>query len=192
MKYDELLNHKSILDCENPRDEEQHGKDKVAMLGKMESFGKYGAVVKLQAQDKGHARDKAKYLVVCPEDFQSVVEACDLKNGTDMVIHDGLVGIAVYGQNYTMGLKQETHMLETLCSYRFLNEKADFEKLREMDRKELEREFGEGEEFLSNAKLFEELRGVKRKDLDALIQGAEERRGNKGKEKAKEKEVGRE
>lgn len=179
MKYDELLNHKSILDCENPKDEEQHGKDIVSMLGKMDSFGKFGAIVKLQPQDKGHAGDKAKYCVVHPEDYYSVIEACDLKNGTDMVIHDGLVGIATYGQNYTMGLKRETHMLETLCSFRFLNEKADFEKLVEMERKQLEKEFYDGTEFLSNVELFGELRGVKRKDLDVLIDEADKKRGEK-------------
>lgn len=177
MKYDELLNHKSILDCENPRDEEQHGKDKVSMLGKIDAFGKYGAIVKMQPVDKAHKKDKEKFYVVGPEDYYGIVEGCDLKNGTDMVIHNGLFGIAAYGQGYTMGLRKESHMVETLCSYRFLNEKADLEKLEEMEQKELSKEFEKDSNFLNTEEFLWDLRNVKRKDLDALIQAAEEKIG---------------
>lgn len=193
MKYDELLNHKSYLDCENPRDEEQHGRDKVSMFSKAENFGKYGAIVKIQPVDKAHKKDKATYQVVHPEDYMSVAEGCDIKNGADMVIHDGLFAIAAYGQNYTMGLKKESYMVETLCSFKFLDGNADFEKLDEMSRKELEKEFEEGSHFMDSKDLIWKVRDVKRKDLDTLIQEAEERRqgdndGGKGRGKEKGKD----
>ena len=192
MSYDELLNHKSILDCENPKDEEQHGKDKMTMLSKIEAFGKHGAIVKVEPQDKAHKKYKSAYRVVRPEDYVNVVEGCDIKNGVDMVVHGGIFGMAAYGQNYTMGLiNKETHMVESLCSFQFLKEKADFEKFEEMDPKEIAGEFERGENFLKQETLISDLRGVKRKELDALIQAAEERRsGNEGgKEKVADKKM---
>ena len=192
MKYDELLNHKSILDCENPKDEEQHGKDVLKMYEKAEGFGKFGAIVKMQPMDKAHKKNKPDYRFVRPEDYMDVVQACDLKNGGDMVVHNGVFGIAVYGQGYTIGLKKEHYLVETLCSFQFLDGKADVEKLEEMGVKELEKAFEKGEGFLGQKDLIKDLRGVKRKDLDALIQDAEERRsGNMG-GKGKDKEKGRE
>ena len=107
MKYDELLNHKTILDCENPRDEEQHGKDINAMYAKLGQFGAYGAIVKMQPMDKAHKKDEASFLLVRNDEYADVVQGCDIKNGGDMVVHDGLFGIAVYGGNYTYGLRKE-------------------------------------------------------------------------------------
>jgi len=193
MKYDELLNHKTILDCENPRDEEQHGKDVEKMFGKMGDFGLYGAIVKVEPVDKAHKKKGARYQVVGPDEYGKAEEGCDFKNGSDMVVHNGLVGTAVYGACYTMGtIKKEGHMVETLCSYRFLNEKADLERLEDMDQEELKREFEKGVCFLDTKDFIWDMRSVKRKELDVLIREAEVRcgrkpDGGKGKEKDKEK-----
>lgn len=190
MKYHELLNHKSILECENERDREQHAKDVNSMISKLDDFAKYGAVVKKQQVDKAHANSPAEYQVVSADSLMIAVEGCDIKNGTDFVIHENTLGVVAYGQNYTFKRDKVSHTLETLCSYHFLDESVDFDSVADMKRQELAELYKDESKFLNTDKLLEDLRGVKKKDLDSIIKNAEARlSNNKGISKEQERET---
>ena len=204
MKFEVELNHKSIVDCDNEKDILRHNEDCEKIMGKIAHFAKYGVVVKKEYLDDGHKNKVPTYRYFGRhEDIGSgvVEEACDLKNGADFVIQNGLFASIAHGQGYTIGKDPTYHLVETLNSYHFLNEKGmkAVEELEESDSfysgQAIEQIIQDESNLLDTKEVLEEVKGVKRKPIDQLIEEAtaklEEQRGGKGKEKSREKEAER-
>ena len=129
MYYNEYLNHKPLLTCEDEKDIEQHNKDCDKMFELLMDYAPHGAIAKISHQNLYHkTHEKDMYKLIDKHGYDDMIQAFDIKNGIDFVIHDDEVGIAVYGQNYLFSGKH--YMNEVLIQFHFLDaDKADIHSI---------------------------------------------------------------
>lgn len=188
MLYQEYLNHKSILDCESEKDIERHNLDVQRMYEILEERGKFGAIVKIEYQNVAHKKKEPAYGLVSADGYFQAIEGLDMKNGGDFVIHNGDIGIAVYGQNYSYNDHSvhhgTQHMVEALATFHFFDSHHKDKAIELADYLDHTNDLeGEGYESLEQAynkpyyldteNLKQELRGVKRLSLDEQIEMAD-------------------
>ena len=180
MKYDEYLNHKSFLECESEIDIEQHNNACSKMIELLMEYAPLGAVAKCSHQDLYHkTHEKDFYKFINKDGYDNLIQAFDIKNGIDFVIHEDEVGIAVYGQNYLFS--GNYYMNEVLIQFHFLDaDKADINSIQT----QLDEIYSLDKEQALLAKLFEEpiyqnnqhiiahLRNVAKKPIQAKINAA--------------------
>lgn len=197
MKFDVELNHKTIIDCSDERDMRAHDKDCELILGKIGTFAEHGVLVERRFLDEGH-KEKAPVFDYFGELSDGIVEeACDLKNGVDFGITDGVFASLAHGQGYTIGESKTYHLVETLNLYHFLSEKGQdaVEKLIDSDEVDFSafKELVEDKSNLKDTKeFFGKMQSYKRGTVDEKIAWAQNVLNGQEKGKEKEKEKGME
>lgn len=180
MYYDEYLNHKSLLTCEEEKDIEQHNNDCNKMFELLMDYAPHGAIAKISHQDLYHkTHEKDMYKLIDKHGYDDMIQAFDIKNGIDFVIHDDEVGIAVYGQNYLFSGKH--YMNEVLIQFHFLDaKKADIISIQEQlddiysleKEQTLLRELYEKDIYIQNTDLKTQLRNGSMKPIQEKINDA--------------------
>ena len=208
VSYDEYLNHKPISACTSKRDIERHDLDNGKMFSLIEEMKASAAIVRVTYLDSAHrGEEKAQYVPM--DKFREHIDGFDQKNGMDFVIHNGHVGLAIYGQNYTDRITGQGGVVEALLSYQFIDDsKMDSRNIaKELDEITSENEaqkllgcVSKEDIFLNDSALKENLRNVKRLPLEVQIEKSikiqkeqqEKRRGKGSKNRVKKDFVDRE
>lgn len=119
----ELLNSKSILDC-NEQEIEQHNQECSLIIEKLHKYDDYDCAVIYKYFDEAN-KEKEPVIKQCNlYNCLDMVQYTDIKNGVDFGIVEGFLTFICYGSEYE--LNNQIHLVTTGIQIRPYNDDRDF------------------------------------------------------------------
>lgn len=96
------IHDKSILDCYEEKEQEEHANQIDKIIEKVYSMRNYDCIYTVKYMDKFHEKHREVFTIHDElSRLDEVIEGCDLKNGVDAYIDDeGNLAFLVHGQGY--------------------------------------------------------------------------------------------
>lgn len=108
----QLLNSKSILDCETEEEENNHKKEIEKVMEAIYSTPNYRTILRYHFVDVAHQRNLDMFRSYHLHELLESIDGIDLKNGYDFAIQNNdTLTVIVYGQYYMMN--NSFHIVET-------------------------------------------------------------------------------
>ena len=119
----ELLNSKSILDC-NEQEIEQHNQECSLIIEKLLKYDNYDCAVIYKYFDEA-SKEKEPVIKQCNlYDCLDMVQYADIKNGVDFAVVEGFLTFICYGSEYEYN--NQIHLVTTGIQIRPYNNSKDF------------------------------------------------------------------
>lgn len=110
-----LLNSKSILDC-NEYEEEQHNQEIINFMEQVYNFENYDCALRIKRIDINKSEPNEIIKSCKLHQILEITEYFDIKNGVDLCMEDGFIIFICYGQAYELDGKHNfvTNLIQVL------------------------------------------------------------------------------